>query len=101
MPTSKIKRSSAFWEEMGLLVMQTFDDNVVSVSANRLNLLLVDDEDRDVPGLLFEHPQPESLFPHFARYGLTLEVSEKNLILDSEYLLKAPNGLHLWVKRED
>jgi predicted lactoylglutathione lyase len=100
-PTTRLDKSTEFWEQMGLLVMPTLDDDVVAVSSNQLTMLLVDNDEISEPGVIFEHPKPESLFPHFSRYGINLEVSEQHMILESEYLLKAPNGLHIWVKRED
>ena len=99
MPTSNLEASSQFWEGLELLVMPTLDEQAVSVSANRLNMLLVENSTHRLPGLLFEHPAPETLFPLFARLGLTLDVSEQSLLLESEYRFKTHDGLDIWVKR--
>lgn len=101
LPTSKLDKASEFWGNLGQLVMPTNNEKSMAVSSNRLNMLLVEDDNHDASGFIFEHPEPEQLFSHFSRYGITLEVSEQSLVLDSEYLLKAPNGMRLWVKREE
>jgi len=100
LPTRQLQKSVSFWEEVGLLVMPNDDQNCVMVSANRLNLLLLDTPDFSKPAFLFEHPNPENLFPHLARYGLTVEVPEQGLPFTSEYLLKGPNGMQLLIKKD-
>ncbi len=99
LPTTALDFSVKFWESLELLVMPTLDELAVSISANRLNMLLVENSVHRLPGLLFEHTSPETLFPKFARLGLTLEVSEEDMILGSEYRFKTPNDLHVWIKR--
>ena len=98
-PTNNIEASSKFWEGLELLVMPTLDEQAVSVSANRLNMLLVENATHRLPGLQFEHTAPETLFPLFARLGLTLDVSEESLLLESEYRFRTSDGLAVWIKR--
>ena len=100
MPTANLEKSFKFWEQMGMLVMETANENAISVSANHLNMLLVDDDNHKIPGLLFEHPKPEELLEPFANLGINPEVSDQCLVLNSEYLIKTPNGVNVWVKRE-
>ena len=98
-PTSNLEASSKFWEGLELLVMPILDEQAISVSANRLNMLLVENTTHRLPGLLFEHTAPETLFPLFASLGLTLDVSEEGLLLESEYRFKTSDDLYVWVKR--
>ena len=99
LPTKALDSSSKFWESLELLVMPTLDEQAVSISANRLNMLLVENTSHRLPGLLFEHNTPETLFPLFSRLGLTLEVSEQDMLLESEYRFKTPDDLHVWIRR--
>jgi len=98
-PTSNVQNCVNFWESLELLVLPLPDEQTVSISANRLNMLLVENSTHRLPGLFFEHVQPEALFPLFSRLGLTLEVGENNMVLGSEFRFKTPDGLHVWIKR--
>ncbi|MBT8141409.1 MAG: hypothetical protein HKN88_00350 [Gammaproteobacteria bacterium] len=98
--TANLHKAEKFWNDVGLLVMPIEEEQCLMVSSNRLNMLLLEKNASDQCGLLFEHPQPESLFAQFARFGITLKVGEDDLVLGSEYQFRTPDGMPIWIRRE-
>jgi len=99
-PKSHEEESLSFWEDIGLLAMHDEDSKYIQLSTNNFNAVVSDFDQLKELALLFEHPEPESIFPHLARYGMGINMPENGLAMNGVFSITAPNGIELIVKKE-
>ena len=98
-PHGKNGQSLSFWEHLGLLVTED-KEHGVHISTTEFNAVLAE-FDFAQPALIFEHQDPESIFPHLARFGVAISMPETGLPMDGVFSIKTPQGIDLIVRKEN
>jgi len=88
-----------FSELLGLLVTED-KNHGVHVSNKDFNAIFGEFKDLEQPALLFEHSDPESIFPTLARYGIAVNMPDSGLPMNGIFSIKTPLGVELIVRQE-
>ena len=98
-PHTKLNDSYVFWEQLGLLVTED-KMHGIHISNKDFNAILGEFSDLEQPALLFEHPEPNSIFPTLARHGISVNMPESGLPMNGVFSIKTPLGVELIVRQE-
>jgi len=99
LPHNDAKSSTGYWEKLGLLLMED-EENVIHISTTDMHVIAGSFPSLKEPALLFEHEDPESIFPHLARFGIAVDMPENGLPMDGFFCIKTPQGIDLIVRKE-
>jgi len=99
-PNSQATDSIRFWENLGQLVIED-ELHGIHVSSQNFNALIGKFQDLSQPALLFEHPDPESIFPLLARFGIAINMPDSGLPMGSHFSVRTADGIELIIKSEE